>query len=79
MEQSIIGNRSRSILRFGSAIDMDRPKRNTILFSSLLKDRNILCIKRTLARVIQNIAFLFYMRMLGAFFEPWRIRFLIKR
>ncbi len=53
MKQRIIGYRRRSILRFFPTRKPDCLKQNPHLLSSIFQNRNILCIKRALMRIIQ--------------------------
>ena len=79
MDQGVIRYRSRSILCRLPAFDMDRTEWDIVLFRSLLQDRNVFCIERALACVVQNIPFLICMRVLCTFFELGNKSVLLKR
>ena len=46
-------------------------KRYAVFFCCLLYNRNILCIERTLAGIVQNIACFINMRVFSAVLELW--------
>ena len=51
------------------ALNMDCLKRYAVFFCCLLHNRNILCIERTLAGVIQNVSCFINMRVFSAVLE----------
>ena len=79
VKQRIIRDGCRCLLRFLSAVYVDRAKHNIIFRSSLFEDRDVLRVERALACVVQYISLFIYMRMLCAFPKLWPVCIRLKR
>lgn len=69
IKESIRCDRCGCVLRLFFIFDVYRFERDIMLFCSLFQDRNIFCVKGTLACIVKHISFFFDTRILGAIFE----------